>query len=216
MASQREIRRRIGAVQNIKQITRAFQFVAASKLKRAQDSTLAARPYSERIDEVLADLAAVLTGEDHPLLGKREEVKRLILLITTDRGLVVNEYLETSVPGIYAAGDVARWPDHHTGDRIRVEHWVVAERQGQTVARNILGLRERFDAVPFFWSQHYDVPINYVGYADKWDAIDVDGDINARDCTVRFRRGSKTLAVATIYRDRQSLETEVEMERAVK
>ena len=87
MASQREIRRRIGAVQNIKQITRAFQFVAASKLKRAQDSTLAARPYSERIDEVLADLAAVLTGEDHPLLSKRPEVKRLIILITTDRGL---------------------------------------------------------------------------------------------------------------------------------
>jgi len=87
VASQREIRRRIGAVQNIKQITRAFQFVAASKLKRAQDSTLAARPYSERIDEVLADLAAVLTGEDHPLLSKRPEVKRLIILITTDRGL---------------------------------------------------------------------------------------------------------------------------------
>jgi apoptosis-inducing factor 3 len=96
-----------------------------------------------------------------------------------------------------------------------VEHWVVAERQGQTVAWNILGLRERFDAVPFFWSQHYDVPINYVGHAEKWDAIDVDGDINARDCAVRFLRGSKTLAVATIYRDRQSLETEVEIEQAV-
>jgi F-type H+-transporting ATPase subunit gamma len=87
MASQRDIRRRIGAVRNIKQITRAMQFVAASKLKRAQDSTLAARPYSEVIDEVLADLATVLSGEDHPLLAEREGGKRLIVLVTTDRGL---------------------------------------------------------------------------------------------------------------------------------
>ena len=87
MASQRDIRRRIGAVRNIKQITRAMQFVAASKLKRAQDSTLAARPYAEKIDEVLADLAAILSGEEHPLLARRGEGKRLVVLITTDRGL---------------------------------------------------------------------------------------------------------------------------------
>ena len=88
MASQRDIRRRIGAVKNIKQITRAMQFVAASKLKRAQDATLASRPYSEKLDEVLADLAAVLGEADHPLLAERPEGgKRLIVLITTDRGL---------------------------------------------------------------------------------------------------------------------------------
>ncbi|KRT64712.1 MAG: ATP synthase F1 subunit gamma, F-type H+-transporting ATPase subunit gamma [Chloroflexi bacterium CSP1-4] len=87
MPSQREIRRRIGAVRNIKQITRAMQFVAASKLKRAQDATLSARPYSEKIDEVLADLASVLGAEDHPLLARREGGKRLIVLVTTDRGL---------------------------------------------------------------------------------------------------------------------------------
>lgn len=87
MASQRDIRRRINAARNIKQITRAMQFVAASKLRRAQESTLAARPYAEKIDEVLADLAAVLGGEDHPLLAQRSEGKRLIVLITSDRGL---------------------------------------------------------------------------------------------------------------------------------
>jgi F-type H+-transporting ATPase subunit gamma len=87
MASQRDIRRRIGAVRNIKQITRAMQFVAASKLRRAQEATLASRPYSDKIDEVLADLAAVLGGEDHPLLAERQGGKRLIVLITTDRGL---------------------------------------------------------------------------------------------------------------------------------
>ena len=87
MASQRDIRRRIGSVKNIKQITRAMQFVAASKLKRAQDATLASRPYSEKLDEVLADLAAVLGGEDHPLLAERAGGKRLVVLITTDRPL---------------------------------------------------------------------------------------------------------------------------------
>ena len=87
MASQRDIRRRITAARNIKQITRAMQFVAASKLRRAQEATLAARPYSEKIDEVLADLAAVLGGEDHPLLKEPTEGKRLLVLVTTDRGL---------------------------------------------------------------------------------------------------------------------------------
>ena len=133
--------------------------------------------------------------------------------IALDRGVVVSAYLETSIPGIYAAGDIARWPDPHSGENIRVEHWVVAERQGQTAASNMLGQREAFEAVPFFWSQHYDVPINYVGHAGKWDEIAIDGDIKGRDCLLKYKRKGRVLAVASIYRDLASLQAELDMER---
>ena len=132
--------------------------------------------------------------------------------LAVDRGIVVNAYLETSAPGVLAAGDIARWPDAHSGESIRVEHWVVAERQGQTAALNMLGHRERFTAVPFFWSQHYDIPINYVGHAQKWDELAIEGDIAAKDCVLRFKRGGRVLAVASIFRDLESLQAEVTME----
>jgi len=139
--------------------------------------------------------------------------------LAVDDGVLVDEYLQTSAPGIYAAGDIARWPDPHTGERLRVEHWVVAERQGQTAAANILGRRERFDAAPFFWSQHYDIQISYVGHAPRAAAgaggveTRVSGSLAARDATVTFHAGGRVRAVATIFRDRQSLAAELALER---
>ena len=133
--------------------------------------------------------------------------------LAVDHGVVVDAYLQTNAPDIFAAGDIARWPDPRSSTGIRVEHWVVAERQGQTAAHNMLGEREAFDAVPFFWSQHYDLPINYVGHAVNWDEVAVEGDIEARDCLVRYKRNGRVLAVASIYRDVDSLKAEWMLER---
>ena len=135
--------------------------------------------------------------------------------IAVDRGVTVDAYLETSIPGIWAAGDIARWPDRLTSEKIRIEHWVVAERQGQTAARNMLGAHERFDAVPFFWTQQHDLQLSYVGHAAKWDRVEIDGDLASKDCTVTYRQGSRKLAVLTIARDRDSLAAEIELERMI-
>jgi NADPH-dependent 2,4-dienoyl-CoA reductase/sulfur reductase-like enzyme/nitrite reductase/ring-hydroxylating ferredoxin subunit len=135
--------------------------------------------------------------------------------LRVEKGIVVDAYLETATEGVFAVGDAARWPNPRGGGLVRIEHWVLAQRQGQAVARTIAGERAPFSDVPFFWSQHYDVAINYVGHAESWEAIEIDGSLEDHDGSVRYRAGGRVLAVASIFRDRENLEAELAMEREI-
>ncbi len=173
-----------------------------AKVARIEDKQVALQG-GERID---ADLVVVGIGVE-PRLQLAEAAG-----LALDRGVLVNSRLQTSDPDIFAAGDIARWPDPHTGESIRVEHWVVAERQGQVAAANMLGDDQPFVMVPFFWTKHFDLSIRYVGHAAKWDETLVEGDLAHRNGLVRFRRAGRDLAVATVERDKDSLRAELAME----
>ena len=180
-------------------------FVRALHEEHGVKFHLGRKPASITAEAVTLDDGATLPAE---LVVMGVGVRPLTALaeaagLTVDKGVVVDDFLRTSAPDVFAAGDIARYPI--PGGSQRIEHWVVAQQQGMTVARNMLGRNERFRTVPFFWSQHFDVQINYVGHAERWDAIEIAGDIANRDATVAYRLGGKIVAVATIYRDRDSL-----------
>jgi NADPH-dependent 2,4-dienoyl-CoA reductase/sulfur reductase-like enzyme/nitrite reductase/ring-hydroxylating ferredoxin subunit len=134
---------------------------------------------------------------------------------TVEQGVVVDPFLETSVPGIFAAGDIAAYPDPLSGERIRIEHWVTALRQGQVAAMNMLGQRRRFDAVPFFWTEQYGVPLRYVGRGSGWDAVTLEGELDAGSLLARYFAEGRHCATATIGRDRDNLEDERMLEHDV-
>ncbi|MEP6474298.1 MAG: FAD-dependent oxidoreductase [Gemmatimonadota bacterium] len=170
--------------------------------------------------EITADSVILSSGEKIPAdlvvagVGVRPNVALAEAAgLTVARGIVVDRFLQTSADGIYAAGDVARYPDPRSGALIRIEHWALAQRQGRTAARNILGMKQPFMTVPFFWSQHYDLSLNYVGHAEQWDAIEISGSLDDHDASVVYRLGGKVQAVVTLFRDRLSLEAEAALER---
>jgi NADPH-dependent 2,4-dienoyl-CoA reductase/sulfur reductase-like enzyme len=136
--------------------------------------------------------------------------------LEVDNGVVVDDRLRTSDKTIYAVGDIARYPDPISGRRIRVEHWVHAERQGQHVARLILGEDAPFTDPPFFWSAQYESAIHYVGHAEDFDSPKVDGSIADYDATVRYEKDGKLLAVVTLDRDMETLQAEAAFEEKAK
>ena len=150
-----------------------------------------------------ADLVIVGVGVK-PRTGLAEQAG-----LAVDRGVSVDAMLATGDPNVYAAGDVARYPLR--GEAVRIEHWVHAERMGQCAAGNLLGMAKAFRDVPFFWTQHYDTSVRYVGYAGAWDQARVDGDVAGGDATVRYRKGGKLMAAASVGRDLESLEIEAEL-----
>ncbi len=132
--------------------------------------------------------------------------------LKVDRGIVVDRSFQTSARGIYACGDVARYPDPRSGALIRIEHWAAAQRQGRAAALQILSTPGDFRDVPFFWSQHYDVTLKYVGHVERWDSVELTGSLTQHDAQLVYRVGGRVLALVTVGRDRLSLEVEAAME----
>ncbi|MBT8399186.1 MAG: FAD-dependent oxidoreductase, partial [Rhodothermia bacterium] len=158
--------------------------------------------------EIEANLVVVGVGV-RPSTSLAEEAG-----LSVDHGVTVDKYLQASDKGIFAAGDIARWPGGRDGSSIRIEHWVVAQRQGQVAAKNMLGAMEPFSAIPFFWTHQFDVQIGYLGHAAAWDRIDVDGSVKGHDFMCAYRRNGTTLAVAAMNRDAAMLQVEAAMERS--
>jgi NADPH-dependent 2,4-dienoyl-CoA reductase/sulfur reductase-like enzyme/nitrite reductase/ring-hydroxylating ferredoxin subunit len=176
---------------------------------------LAASPRAIRPDQVELDSGETVAA-DLVVMGVGVRPRTALAEaagLRVDNGVMVDALMRTSVDGVFAAGDIARYPEARLGELVRIEHWVVAERQGQAAARAMLGVGRPFRDVPFFWSVHYDVTLSYVGHARQWDAVEVRGNIEARRAAVVFRRSGRALAVVTVGRDRLSLEAEAALER---
>jgi len=135
--------------------------------------------------------------------------------LQVEDGVVVDRFLQTSDGDVFAAGDIAAWPDPHSGQRLRVEHWDVAVRQGQIAAKNMLGGRTPYADVPFFWSMQFDFLPSYLGHAKEWDEIRIDGDPAKNDCAARYLLNGRVMAALMIGRDMECLEERERMERAL-
>jgi len=194
--------------------TRVGDFVQQLHEEKGVRFHLGAQPHAIRADAVELEggkrLAAELVVLGVGVKPRTELAQRAGLAV--DNGVIVDSQLRTSAPDVWAAGDIARYPEQRLGTKVRIEHWAAAERQGQRAAADMLGLGTPFNDVPFFWSAHYDVQLSYVGHAAGDADVEVLGSLEKRDATVVYRTAGKVAAVLTVGRDRQSLEIEAALE----
>jgi len=153
---------------------------------------------------VPADFILVAIG-----VSPRSELAQATGRLDLAGGVVVDEQLRTAHSDVYVAGDIAAYPDARSGERVRVEHWSVAVRQGQAVARSMLGQGTPFQDVPFFWSTHYDTTLSYMGHAPRWDRLIERGDPEDGLYMCGYERDGKVLAVISMGDDLASLEAEI-------
>lgn len=146
-------------------------------------------------------------------IGVRPRTALAVGRMAVADGIVVDRFLATSIAGIYAAGDVAAYPDPLSGRPLRIEHWVTAQRQGQVAARNMLGIPTPFEAMPFFWTEQYGIALRYVGHCRHWDEIRIDGDLPSRDFVARYVCDGEVQATLACGRDLDALEDERALER---
>jgi 3-phenylpropionate/trans-cinnamate dioxygenase ferredoxin reductase component len=114
--------------------------------------------------------------------------------LAVDNGILVDERLQTDVPGVFAAGDVANASHPFFGARIRVEHWANALNQGPAAARNMLDRAEPYDTIPYFYSDQYEVGMEYAGYAPTWDRVVFRGDPASREFIAFWVAGDRVVA----------------------
>lgn len=122
--------------------------------------------------------------------------------LNKDGGVIADEFLRVA-ENLYAAGDIAHFPDARTGEETRIEHWRTAMQQGRTAAHNMAGKRSAFTAVPFFWTTQFDVNLRYVGHAKDWDRIVIQGDVKRQDFLAFYIKDYRILAVAGMNRDKE-------------
>ena len=130
-------------------------------------------------------------------------------------GVPVNARLGTKYPDIFAAGDIAIVPNPAGGDGMRIEHWVVAERQGQHAARSMLGSSAGYEEVPFFWTRQTGISLRYAGYAREWDALAVRGDVDKGKFLVGYYRKGTLLAASSIGMPNELIAVELMLKKKI-
>lgn len=145
-------------------------------------------------EHVAADVVLLGTGVS-PATGFVEG-----LPLQKDGGVIVNAGMQAA-PGLYAAGDIAVFPLHENQEPLRVEHWRVAQQHARIAAQNMCGARNRYNGVPFFWTYHYGKRFEYLGHANEWDEIVVDGELERQQFVALYLKDGMVAAVLACERE---------------